>query len=316
MAIQNLQSTQKIDLKFGKQLIEISFGDLFSQSGFQTIPVSRHLFETDVAQTSLLNQVFGRLQGIFGKDAEKVYQDLVLQSLDEKSFERAPAALGATLPESVALTSQMARLRQILSDGFNMSELKNLCFDLGVDCESLPTDSGKSDVIRELLQYLIRYDRVLELIRLGEQVRPDIAWVNIFNQGNDCPLIERLYPLGTTVPLKIGPHRILLLAVTWTELQGSIPQDNCTTTKLWGALDVFWQEMHRYVLDQDINAPLLGSGITGIPFESFHILTLNLLALKNAILERGFITTGKIRFVLYPPAHSDIDLNLIHKIWS
>ena len=85
---------------------------------------------------------------------------------------------------------------------------------------------------------------------------------------------------------------------------------------MWIALEKFWHETRRFALDQDINIPLIGSGIIGINLEPIHLLELNLLAIYNAIMEKGRITTGKIRIVLYPPVHSGLNLDLVQRIWS
>jgi len=69
-----------------------------------------------------------------------------------------------------------AKLRQVLTERFNESELRNLCFDLHVDYESL-TGAGKEDKARELVAYLERRGRLSELVETGKRQRPDIDWV-------------------------------------------------------------------------------------------------------------------------------------------
>jgi hypothetical protein len=69
-------------------------------------------------------------------------------------------------------------LRQILVAHFNDSELRDLCFDLKVDYESLP-GQGKSDKARELVGYMQRHGRIYELVMLGGQCRPDINWDHV-----------------------------------------------------------------------------------------------------------------------------------------
>lgn len=69
----------------------------------------------------------------------------------------------------------LARLRKILLDRFSDDELHTLCFDLGLDYEYLP-GVGKGGKARELIKYLVRRERVSELIEIGRQMRPDIDW--------------------------------------------------------------------------------------------------------------------------------------------
>jgi len=67
------------------------------------------------------------------------------------------------------------KLRKILTERFSEDELRTLCFDLHVDYENLPGE-GKAAKARELLAFLERYDRIGELVRMGQQMRKDIPW--------------------------------------------------------------------------------------------------------------------------------------------
>jgi uncharacterized protein len=69
----------------------------------------------------------------------------------------------------------LTTLRQLLTIHFGLSELQTLCFDLGIDYESLPGE-GKADKIRELIIYLERRGRILDIIRIGKQLRVDVTF--------------------------------------------------------------------------------------------------------------------------------------------
>lgn len=95
------------------------------------------------------------------------------------------------IPESPALNSehhpskqnesrepnsqQRIKLFQILCDLFSESELKTLCFHLGVDYDALP-DVGKNNKVRELIGLLERQKRIQELLEEGKKVRPNSEW--------------------------------------------------------------------------------------------------------------------------------------------
>lgn len=66
-------------------------------------------------------------------------------------------------------------LRLVLRNRFNQSELRDLCFDLGVDYEDLP-GNGRADKARELVAYLDRRNQIPGLVTAGRRVRPDIDW--------------------------------------------------------------------------------------------------------------------------------------------
>ncbi|MCP4937310.1 MAG: hypothetical protein GY927_24655 [bacterium] len=311
---QNNLNAKQIVVNMGSSTIIVALGDLFAQNGFKAIPVSRHFFETDVAESSLLNQVVNKFQQAYQNKGLQIYQQELLEALRGTDFERAPATMGTTKSQAPN-RKQLTELHHILMNRFNLSELQDLCFYLEISYDEL-SGENKNDKVRELISYLERRDRILELIRAGEQLRPDIRWVQIFQVDEEVPLTERLYPLGTTALVESNSDKFLLFAITWTELRGYIPDDNCNATKMWIALEKFWHETRKSALGQDINIPLVGSGITGINFDPLHILQLNLLALHNAIIEKGKITTGKIRIILYPPAHSGIDLDLVNTFWA
>jgi len=69
----------------------------------------------------------------------------------------------------------LAKLRQILATRFDEEELRTLCFDLGINYDDLP-GQGNANKARELIAYLDRHDRISELVSIGKQLRPDVAW--------------------------------------------------------------------------------------------------------------------------------------------
>lgn len=127
---------------------------------------------------------------------------------------------------------------------------------------------------------------------------------------------ERYYPLGTTIPLELNGKDYLLLALTETELKGHIPQDNCSVSKMWVALENFWQNARVYSRGKPINLPLIGSGATGIRLNSNRILEINLLSIANAIEEGGKITTEEIRIVLHHKYMETINLDDFQNLWK
>jgi hypothetical protein len=77
---------------------------------------------------------------------------------------------------------QLIRLRRIIATRFNRGELRDLCFDLGVDYDDLP-GAGKASKARELVDYLSRRRRTHELVEIGKGLRPDVDWGQVF-EGN------------------------------------------------------------------------------------------------------------------------------------
>lgn len=72
------------------------------------------------------------------------------------------------------------RLRELMLKHFDVSELKTLCFDLGVDYESLGNaDGGRMDKVRELILYFERRERMSELIAACARLRPEARWTDL-----------------------------------------------------------------------------------------------------------------------------------------
>ena len=73
---------------------------------------------------------------------------------------------------------QAGKLRQNLATYFSESELRDLCFDLGIDYETLP-GTGKGDKVRELILYCIHHDCIRELAAQVSRLRPTVNWEDI-----------------------------------------------------------------------------------------------------------------------------------------
>ncbi len=65
-------------------------------------------------------------------------------------------------------------LRRLLVQRFTISELRTLCFDLEIDAETLPGTANKLDLVRGMVDYLERRQRIAELVAYLPQVRDDL----------------------------------------------------------------------------------------------------------------------------------------------
>lgn len=129
---------------------------------------------------------------------------------------------------------------------------------------------------------------------------------------------ERYYHLGTTAILSLEGEKYILFSLTETELEGYIPNNNCDVSKMWEALEKFWESALFNAQVNAINIPLIGSGVTGISLNPSQILELNLLAIADAIETKGRITTKEIRIIIYNQNNNlkEINLNDFKNIWS
>lgn len=71
---------------------------------------------------------------------------------------------------------QRRRFRKMMIDAFNLSELMDICTDLGVDYENLPQHQQKNGLVRELIADSRRNGRFPELLQLCQSERPHLAW--------------------------------------------------------------------------------------------------------------------------------------------
>ena len=78
-------------------------------------------------------------------------------------------------PKTKPTETYRSQLRQNLVASFNDSELRDLCFDMGVDYESLKGE-GKSDKVRELVAYCERRQIVPDLVAKCKELRPKVSW--------------------------------------------------------------------------------------------------------------------------------------------
>ena len=141
--------------------------DFFDLDEFRQIIASP---PSDVVAPNRSVDPLNLLVGISPRDLESALaggtqssQEATAQVADEASLEK--------MSKRISLTN----LRQMLACRFNESELRDLCFDLKVDYDNLPGE-GKSDKARELIAYLDRRNSISELVRMGQQIRPDISW--------------------------------------------------------------------------------------------------------------------------------------------
>jgi hypothetical protein len=83
--------------------------------------------------------------------------------------------MSAVEPSPVSITPQ--NLVAFIIASFDEGELRDLCFQLGVDYEDLPMP-GKSNKVRDLVRLMQRHDRLAKLVETVQQLRPHLG-VNI-----------------------------------------------------------------------------------------------------------------------------------------
>ncbi len=118
----------------------------------------------------------------------------IVDYLQKRREQRALTTPNIPLPAAAIPTDDsLAQLRQQLTTLFNESELRNLCFDLGVDYESLPARS-KDGKARELIAHMQRNSRLPEMIKMGRQLRPQAPWPDFPPEATPDPFPKQVIP--------------------------------------------------------------------------------------------------------------------------
>ena len=97
-----------------------------------------------------------------------------LQAVDAQEVV-AVEAVPSPKPKSKPTETYRVKLRQNLVTAVNDSELRDLCFDMNVDYESL-NGENKADKARELIAFCERRQVIADLIARCRELRPKVEW--------------------------------------------------------------------------------------------------------------------------------------------
>jgi hypothetical protein len=104
--------------------------------------------------------------------ASKFFNTIIKQQFQ---YSEVPFAVAEDVETSDIPDADLGQLRKLIARYFKEDELNTLCFDLGIDFDSLKgeTIDGKS---RELVAYCDRTLHLPELIEACREARPKVAW--------------------------------------------------------------------------------------------------------------------------------------------
>jgi len=118
--------------------------------------------------------------------SERVQLEIEIKALEEEVHSAAsqindatmsaePSAVSDPIPDVKVAEFPLARLRSNLVASFDDSELRALCFDMGVDYESLG-GKGKAGNAMELVAYCERRQIIPDLVAKCRDLRPNVSW--------------------------------------------------------------------------------------------------------------------------------------------
>ena len=128
---------------------------------------------------------------------------------------------GPVSEETETVSEYTTELHKLLVKHLNEEELRTLCFSLKVDYDILGGE-GKAGKARELVLYLSRRARLLELVESAKAQRPDVPWPDILQSTPlEQLLLEREKPRIDTASFVIAdittpdPSVFLLIGYSW-----------------------------------------------------------------------------------------------------
>jgi hypothetical protein len=86
----------------------------------------------------------------------------------------------------ISKSANLKTLHGLISQCFDLSELKTLCLGLSIDIENL-SGSNKNDKVRELINYVVRRGQLTRLLEELREVRPNQSWPSV----DDLPQKKR-----------------------------------------------------------------------------------------------------------------------------
>lgn len=167
------------------QAIPNQTAKIVSSSATQERSIERSPMVTDVGLTSANKpHVFVVMPS--SKEMDDYYYFGIEQTVKNAGYlcERAsiPVASGVDVSNSKAVDSKEGEISTYQSDlckfligHFNLEELRTLCFELGTDYDNL-SGGGKEEKARELVLYLSRRSRVVELAQKARSLRDKTPW--------------------------------------------------------------------------------------------------------------------------------------------
>lgn len=119
------------------------------------------------------------------------------------------------------------------------------------------------------------------------------------------------YPIGTTALIAVNQDRYIVFALTKSDPQ---------TLKAWSTVTMMWDSMHQLwtrarneLGGNDLNVPLIGSGLSGLGLPTRDLL--NLIILSAITETKVNAITQRIRVVLHRDRFEDLDLRDVKKHW-
>lgn len=127
----------------------------------------------------------------------------------------------------------LPQFRQLLVQYFSDGELRDLCFDLGIDYDSLP-GSGKSDKARELVAYAQRHGVMNDLLVACRRQRPNARWPSSATSEDSATSTQPRQQPEQAVPERETPTLAPPAEVAANQVKLAFEMTDTGVTITWG----------------------------------------------------------------------------------
>lgn len=81
-------------------------------------------------------------------------------------------------------------LQRLINERFNRDEVLDLCLHLGIDDENVSAAETKNALVRELIKYCSRRDRLADLVNVCEEARSNMDWTIVTSAVQAEPAVQ------------------------------------------------------------------------------------------------------------------------------
>jgi len=120
------------------------------------------------------------------------------------------------------------------------------------------------------------------------------------------------YPIGTNALITANSDRYIFFALSKTNPETCKAYSD--VNMMWVALHELWHRARIESGSEEINLPLVGSGLSGLGLPTRDLL--NLIILSGITATKSREVTQKIRIVLHSDRFEDIDLREVKQHWA
>jgi hypothetical protein len=169
---QELPLFRAVSIAYAKDPVALEKpGNVGQMLGFGSLQLGKLIAPAVLATTHAVVAYLEKQIGVMCPQDNETSRDDLLT----KTFRSVPNVQQASMAGQDVTLARRVRWREMLVEAFSDSDLRTLCFDMGLDYEVIGGD-GKAGKARELLMYCERCGCTESLITAAARARPNLPW--------------------------------------------------------------------------------------------------------------------------------------------